>query len=591
MLHTDAKQLYHGITCTSEDIVCAVEQFFTSSALRSPFQQHERLKLFNNKDKNANIIISIRKTYIPKRENDDNPLKNKNDHNDCDNSSEKNEILEYDFISLQLQAIVNHAGERQWLVYTSYTALDELQQPIKNIVLGVLTLHAPNLNIVWQSQKNAFEALVMHYFQHFVPSDHVKHITINVQKPMAFLLLSRKKKQSKWLVYAPSESGVSRAHSILTITADGQYQWQALSNVAIKCEQKKSYEDSDKDSQKRAQQEYTVLCQLYGKDNVQYVEDLNENPENSRFYCIKPYIPGITLEAYFTQLTAMNDTQRLAFVIQLLQQTQAYFETLSVIHGDIKPENLIVNNHTTTLIDWGVSGKVGDEHTGYSIPYCPPDHRADSAGIMHLSAHVDRFALMKVAFQCLVGGHALDTALTQWTHNPEIQNTPEINQWLKEHETLTPHITYILHVCRDIHNINLQQIITRLASMRALTTPRYEFFRQKTPTLFHYKSTDASKNEAIASLEKMFQENFNQKTHENDHDYLFALQAMSTACLKCLTTFKQHTAWSLWLIDCIISVFDKHIETTSEKHARAFLNDLTKENAQYITLVRQNVFS
>lgn len=115
-------------------------------------------------------------------------------------------------------------------------------------------------------------------------------------------------------------------------------------------------------------------------------------------YSIQPYIKNtdsllnwVKYSIHERHCAILMSELRKTFIIQLFYKCVCLIETLhshNIVHGDIKPDNIIINeldnfnishfinykNFNVYLIDFGLSGENGkDSGTGGTTPYCHPE--------------------------------------------------------------------------------------------------------------------------------------------------------------------------------------------------------------------------
>lgn len=88
-----------------------------------------------------------------------------------------------------------------------------------------------------------------------------------------------------------------------------------------------------------------------------------------------------------------------------------YLHRHQIVHGDIKPSNLILQGDQLRLIDFGAAGFVGDRSPQSSFGFCPP-----AIANRPLTYQRDWYALGVTCIQLLTGHHPVDllAAGTDW---------------------------------------------------------------------------------------------------------------------------------------------------------------------------------
>lgn len=90
---------------------------------------------------------------------------------------------------------------------------------------------------------------------------------------------------------------------------------------------------------------------------------------NSAMYIIMEYLSGENLRDYIALKGSLNETEALRIIIDILEVLDYMhsFKQRPLIHGDIKPENIIFNKNRAILIDFG-SVDTEDASSGFCAP-------------------------------------------------------------------------------------------------------------------------------------------------------------------------------------------------------------------------------
>jgi serine/threonine protein kinase len=95
---------------------------------------------------------------------------------------------------------------------------------------------------------------------------------------------------------------------------------------------------------------------------------------------IMSYIPGYTLEQIVDKVGKM-EPETVAWISDRIFNALLYLHHHGVIHGDIKPQNVIIqpNNHSVVLVDFGlamVKPGASNKSIGYTPVFAPPEQIA-----------------------------------------------------------------------------------------------------------------------------------------------------------------------------------------------------------------------
>lgn len=96
---------------------------------------------------------------------------------------------------------------------------------------------------------------------------------------------------------------------------------------------------------------------------------------------VMSFIPGHTLAQLVEMKGALHPEYDVAWIVERLLNALMYAHYHGVVHGDVKPHNVIIQpeDHTVVLVDFGlaqVKPKADTESIGYTPLYAPPEEEA-----------------------------------------------------------------------------------------------------------------------------------------------------------------------------------------------------------------------
>lgn len=119
---------------------------------------------------------------------------------------------------------------------------------------------------------------------------------------------------------------------------------------------------------------------------------------------VMSYIPGPTLEQII-QKAGRLDPEHVAWIAERILNALMYIHYNGIVHGDIKPQNIIVqpDSHHVSMVDFGLSmikPKTGMDAKGYTPRFAPPEEMAGNT----LLPESDFYSLGMTLIYALSGG-------------------------------------------------------------------------------------------------------------------------------------------------------------------------------------------
>lgn len=126
--------------------------------------------------------------------------------------------------------------------------------------------------------------------------------------------------------------------------------------------------------------------------------------EDGSMALVMSYIPGPTLSALIEKHGRM-DAEHVAWIAQRTLNVLMYLHHNGVVHGDLKPQNVIIQpeTHTVVLVDFGLSSvkpAKGARSKGYTDHFAPPEQLAGGT----ILPESDFYSLGTTMLYALCGG-------------------------------------------------------------------------------------------------------------------------------------------------------------------------------------------
>lgn len=153
---------------------------------------------------------------------------------------------------------------------------------------------------------------------------------------------------------------------------------------------------------KRFEREVHNLTQL-SHDNIVNVFDVTEDDEN--FYLVMEYIEGLTLSEYIQKNHPLDVDTILNFINQIINGIKHAHDT-KIVHRDIKPQNILVDeNQTLKILDFGIAKALSEttmtetNHVLGTVQYLSPEQaRGDIT-----DNGTDIYSMGVVLYEMLIG--------------------------------------------------------------------------------------------------------------------------------------------------------------------------------------------
>lgn len=131
--------------------------------------------------------------------------------------------------------------------------------------------------------------------------------------------------------------------------------------------------------------------------------------ENETAYYVMDYVEGGSLDQMSSPDSPMQEFLAMKYVRQIADALK-YLHSNNILHLDIKPSNILVNNGNAILIDFGVSkrydssdgGQTSTSPVGISEGYAPLEqYRKD--GVAHFTPATDVYSLAATLYKLVTG--------------------------------------------------------------------------------------------------------------------------------------------------------------------------------------------
>ncbi|MBO5077548.1 MAG: protein kinase [Clostridia bacterium] len=181
---------------------------------------------------------------------------------------------------------------------------------------------------------------------------------------------------------------------------------------------------------KRFLGEAKTLARFNREDGVVHVIDFFE--ENSTAYIVMEYLEGETLKAYVGKKGRLTPDETLKLLIPVMESLEKVHEK-GLIHRDISPDNIMLNNGEVKLLDFGAARTVSAQaNKSLSVMLKPgyaPEEQYRSKG--NQGPWTDVYAMCATLYKCITGITPDDA--TQRVYSDEVQAPSELGIDIKPH--------------------------------------------------------------------------------------------------------------------------------------------------------------
>lgn len=173
---------------------------------------------------------------------------------------------------------------------------------------------------------------------------------------------------------------------------------------------------------------HPYIVQVYDQDEASVVAN---GIEHSAQYLVMEYVDGPSLRSTMPSEGFCSNEQQArewmrAYFLPVLEGIQAVHD-LGIVHRDVKPENVLLENGTPKIMDFGLaggarwSGLTKSHHVEGTITYMAPEQFMD---LGETDARGDVYALGKILYEAVIGKMDKKTAFPLKSVSVQCPDTP-----------------------------------------------------------------------------------------------------------------------------------------------------------------------
>jgi serine/threonine protein kinase len=181
--------------------------------------------------------------------------------------------------------------------------------------------------------------------------------------------------------------------------------------------------------------------------NIVQVFDAGRSPEGISFFAME-LIEGETLESHIEKAGQLSPKEALKVAVKIAGALDYAWKSQKLTHGDIKPDNIILNNTgSAKLADLGLAKFVHDETTDDGIMatplYAPPEVIKGEIG--SIGFHSDMYSFGATLYQMLAGVPPFPDNAPEIVFRQHLQDTPpSLHSY---NDKLSPEL---VHICEQM---------------------------------------------------------------------------------------------------------------------------------------------
>ena len=159
------------------------------------------------------------------------------------------------------------------------------------------------------------------------------------------------------------------------------------------------------------EQEKEVLGKLSTLGNPHIVAPIDAGEYQGARYIVTSFVDGVHLGEYVADKKRPLSVSEICAIGRQAAEGLAAAHEMAIVHGDIKPNNLVIKDRQVKIIDWGVSldlNSMGEEEgiLGGTVDFMPPEQlNGDS-----IDGRTDVYSLGVTLVTLLLGGKLPDPA-------------------------------------------------------------------------------------------------------------------------------------------------------------------------------------
>jgi serine/threonine protein kinase len=140
--------------------------------------------------------------------------------------------------------------------------------------------------------------------------------------------------------------------------------------------------------------------------NIVYVQNFHKDEDG--LFIVMEYFKGEDLSQYLSSLKEPMDPLDVRNIIKQILEAFVHVHKLGIVHKDIKPSNILINNHKRIkIVDFGISEIIQDSdysktknQTMGTLPYMSPEQIRNK----NIGFHSDIYSVGMVYYEMLIGG-------------------------------------------------------------------------------------------------------------------------------------------------------------------------------------------
>lgn len=192
--------------------------------------------------------------------------------------------------------------------------------------------------------------------------------------------------------------------------------WDARKSVPVAVKVLRAGSQSGQDFYQYFSHEAELMAHLEHPNIVRFYDFCKDGPI---VFIVMDWVDGSNLKEIIQQENAPLDMAKTLAVLKPVASALNYAHTQKIIHCDVKPANILINQNSKVLLtDFGIARQASQRTTGGTPPYMAPEQFTGE----RLTPQTDIYGLGVTLYEMLSGGQVPYRGDTSQAHNTTLRD-------------------------------------------------------------------------------------------------------------------------------------------------------------------------